>query len=141
MNYSHPFVTVQDVPDEIALAISISGCPLRCKGCHSAFTRDPNYGSKLDYESLTKLLNKHKLISCVCFYGGEWDSELPEMIKIVKSYNLKFCLYTGLELNQVPEKILNLLDYIKVGPYIESLGPLGSPNTNQKFIKLKKELN
>ena len=70
MNYSHPFVTVQDVPDEIALAISISGCPLRCKGCHSAFTRDPNYGSKLDYESLTKLLNKHKLISCVCFYGG-----------------------------------------------------------------------
>ena len=138
MNYSHPFVTVQDVPDEIALAISISGCPLRCKGCHSAFTRDPNYGSKLDYESLTKLLNKHKLISCVCFYGGEWDPELPEMIKIVKSYNLKVCLYTGLELSQVSGEILKHLDYIKVGPYIESLGPLSSPTTNQKFIKLKR---
>nr|DAS01820.1 MAG TPA: anaerobic ribonucleoside-triphosphate reductase activating protein [Caudoviricetes sp.] len=141
MNYSHPFVTVQDVPDEIALAISISGCPLRCKGCHSAFTRDPNYGSELNYESLIKLLNKHKLISCVCFYGGEWNSELIEMIKIVKSYNLKVCLYTGLEIYQVPDEIIKQLDYIKVGPYIESLGPLGSPNTNQKFIKLKKELD
>ena len=33
---SSNYITTQDVPDELALAISLSGCPIHCKGCHSA---------------------------------------------------------------------------------------------------------
>ena len=31
---------------------------------------------------------------------------------------------------------MNVLDYIKVGPYKEELGGLDSPNTNQRFYKI-----
>lgn len=35
MKYSDAQVVFAEVPDEITLAISISGCPNRCPGCHS----------------------------------------------------------------------------------------------------------
>lgn len=36
--FSKTILTFQDVPNEISLALSISGCQLKCKGCHSSFT-------------------------------------------------------------------------------------------------------
>lgn len=136
--YSSPQVVVQEVKGELSLALSISGCPLRCKGCHSAETRDPEFGDKLTVERLRELINKHKHITCVLFYGGEWNTPyLKELIKVVKEYNLKVCLYTGLELDEVDASLLELLDFIKVGRYIEKYGGLDSPSTNQVFITLK----
>lgn len=32
--------------------------------------------------------------------------------------------------------LLELLDYIKVGPYVESLGALDSPTTNQRLYQV-----
>ena len=71
------------------------------------------------------------------FYGGEWQLErLLELIKIAKEYNLKVCLYTGLELEKVDKKLIDVLDYLKVGPYIEKLGGLNKKTTNQKMYKI-----
>lgn len=129
---------MQEVPGEISLALSISGCPLRCKGCHSAETRDPKFGHELTVEKLKELISKHKHITCVLFYGGEWNTPyLKELIKVVKRYSLKVCLYTGLELDEIDASLLELLDFIKVGRYIEKYGGLDSPSTNQMFITLK----
>lgn len=36
LNYTTEQITFQEVPNEISLSFLISGCPLRCKGCHSA---------------------------------------------------------------------------------------------------------
>lgn len=136
--YSSPQVVLQEVPGEISLALSISGCPLRCKGCHSAHTRDPEFGHELTVEKLQELISKHKHITCVLFYGGEWNTPyLKELIKVVKKYNLRVCLYTGLELDEIDASLLELLDFIKVGRYIEKYGGLDSPSTNQMFITLK----
>lgn len=136
--YSYPQVVLQEVPNEISLALSISGCPLNCKGCHSAETRRPTFGSPLSLEELQRLLDTTKHLSCVLFYGGEWEtSSLIELVKKVKENNLKVCLYTGLELEEVEAGLLEHLDYIKVGRYIEELGGLDSPHTNQKFLVLK----
>ena len=80
------------------------------------------------------LLNKH--ISCVLFYGGEWNiKELTKMLVYVKG--LKTALYTGRELDYFEDNLLNYLNYIKVGRYIEKLGGLKSPETNQRIIKLR----
>ena len=141
--YSSDFqITTQDVPDEIALAISISGCPLRCKNCHSAFTWDPKFGEILTDELMEILIQKNKYASCVLFYGGEWQLErLLELIQIVKNHNLKVCLYTGLILDEIKAtkpKLLEVLDYIKVGRYIEELGGLNKKTTNQKLFKIEK---
>ena len=137
MYYSYPQIVLQEVPGEISLALSISGCPLRCKGCHSTETYDPNFGTELTEDELNRLLKKYKHISCVLFYGGEWELEtLTNYLKLIKNKGLKTCLYTGFELEFFDYEFLKNLNYIKTGPYIKELGGIGSPTTNQKFIIL-----
>lgn len=135
---SSNYITTQDVPDELALAISFSGCPIRCNGCHSAFTWDPFFGELFTNDIFTNIIKKNKYASCILFYGGEWQMErLIELIKIAKEFHLKVCLYTGLELEKVDKKLINILDYIKVGPYIKELGGLNKKTTNQKMYKIE----
>lgn len=137
MYYSYPQIVLQEVPGEISLALSISGCPLRCKGCHSTETYDPKFGKELTETELEALLKKYKHISCVLFYGGEWEiSTLTKYLKKIQDIGLKTALYTGYEMSFFSKEFLTNLDYIKVGQYKEDLGGLGSENTNQKFIIL-----
>lgn len=138
MHYSIPQIVFQEVPDEISLAISISGCNLKCPGCHSAFTWDEKYGKPLNIQEIDKLLNQYEgLVSCFLFYGGEWEIDnLLEFINHIKSKNIKVCLYTGLDIDEIDERLINNLDYLKTGRYIKSLGGLKEKNTNQKFYKI-----
>jgi len=140
MRYSYPQVVFQEVPDEISLALSISGCDLKCPGCHSQETWDPQFGDPLTDEELRRLIKRNKFISCVLFYGGEWNiEELEHKIDLIRKEfpNLKIALYTGRGLNFFNKDFLKKIDYIKVGPYVEKLGPLHSPTTNQRFYVLK----
>jgi len=138
MHYSYPQQTFQEVPGEITLALSISGCPLRCKNCHSAETYPIDFGSKLTKDELDRLLKKFRHTSCVLFYGGEWNmEELITFINYIKEKGLKVCLYTGRKLNYFEDEFIKSLDYIKVGPYKERKGNLSSPTTNQRFFKIK----
>ena len=135
LSYSYPQVVLAEVPGEITLALSVSGCPLRCKGCHSTFTYDAQYGSPLTTQAIESHLNKH--ITCVLFYGGEWQpTELMALLKHCKELGLKTCLYTGYELSFIPSQLLQLLDFIKVGNFNSALGGLESPTTNQRFYYL-----
>lgn len=135
LHYSSKQIVLQEVPDEISLALSISGCKLACRGCHSTETWNPKYGEELSETVLQELITRSKYITCVLFYGGEWQEDnLIKLLKLVKSNNLKTCLYTGLELNQISDNLLSNLTYIKVGRYIEQLGGLESPTTNQQIL-------
>lgn len=141
MFYSYPQEVLQEVPGEISLALSISGCPLRCKGCHSTETYKSDFGTELTEDELNRLLKKHKHISCVLFYGGEWDFQtLTKMTEIVNKKGLKRALFTGYGISFFNREMLNKFDFIKVGKYDESLGGLSSKNTNQQFFKLKNGL-
>ena len=53
------------------------------------------------------------------------------------SAQFQTALYTGRELDYFEDNFLNYLNYIKVGRYIEKLGGLKSPETNQRIIKLR----
>lgn len=139
-NYSNPQIVLQEVPGEISLAISISGCNLKCKGCHSSHTWDKDYGERLTKISLNNLIKKNKHISCVLFYGGEWNIDyLKELFLHIKIHfeDLKIALYTGREFNFFKEEDISSLDYLKTGPYKASNGPLRDLNTNQKFFQNK----
>lgn len=138
MNYSYDQEVYQEVPGQISLALSISGCPINCKGCHSSETHSLSFGIELTENEFNRLLNKYKHTTCVLFYGGEWNIvELLKYIKIAKNRNLKVALYSGYNLSFFNKDFLFLLDYIKVGKYIEEKGGLSNPNTNQKFYSLK----
>lgn len=143
LRFSSEQIVWQEVPNETSLAFLITGCPLGCKGCHSAYSWKRGSGYILDKKYLTKRLNKYKnLISCVLFMGGEWQlNKLLPLLKLVKQQGLSTCLYTGLEQNELPETLLTELTYLKTGRWIAEKGGLDSLTTNQNFVDLRTNQN
>ena len=122
-----------EVPGEVSLVISISGCPFSCKGCHSSYLQDSSVGVELTPDLIKQHINP--LHTCVCFFGGETFGGFPSILKWCKEIGLKTALYTGN--TKVEKSILLLLDYVKLGPYSERLGGLDKHTTNQKFIRVR----
>ena len=142
LRYSTYDIVLQEVPNEISLCFTITGCPLACEGCHSSYTWDERWGTALTEGDLTALIDKYQgMISCVLFMGGEWQAEtLLSFILIAKCKQLKTALYTGLNMKQVQRQcpeLLACLDYIKTGKWLPKLGGLESPTTNQEFLNLQ----
>lgn len=137
LKYVDTKVVFAEVPNEITLAINISGCPCNCKGCHSSYLAK-DIGEPLDLQHLTNLIDSNKGISCVCIMGGDANpSEVDDIAQDIKEYypELKVGWYSGRqELSKDIE--LGNFDYIKLGPYIEEFGPLNSKTTNQRFYKV-----
>ena len=129
-------VVFQEVPGEISLCFYISGCDLRCEGCHSPFLWKEGNGSILTIDTYKSILNQYKnLATCVLFMGGEWhQNELISMLQLAKKQHYKTCLYTGE--NSVSENIKTHLTFLKTGKWQQEVGGLESSITNQLFIKV-----
>lgn len=128
-------VVFLEIPDQISLAINISGCPHRCPGCHSPYLRE-DIGECLTIPSINGIINTHKGITCVLFMGGDSDKQyLMTLSSYVRSKGLLTGWYSG-EDNLDISLYKNYFDYIKVGSYKRELGPLNSPNTNQRLYKI-----
>lgn len=142
IRYAGYYITFQEVPNEISLVFTISGCPRRCDGCHSPWLRDPEFGNDLE-EDLPVLLDKYgEDISCVCFMGEGRDMEaLHRCMLTVSDYGLRSALYTGADSVEELPSFINMLDYLKLGHYDKDLGGLDSPFTNQHFYWLRKWRN
>jgi len=138
MKYVNMDVLLREIPTEISLAFYITGCKLNCKNCHWKEANDTLAGDELDVDTFQMYLDKyHHTVSNILFMGGEWEKErLVEFLKISKMYNLKTSLYTGLNLIEVDNEILENLNYIKTGRWVEELGGLESEITNQRLINL-----
>ena len=136
LKYVDAKVVFAEMPDEVTLAINISNCPCQCKGCHSSYLAQ-DIGTELTFNEVRKLIKKNSGISCIAFMGG--DSE-PKRIDALASfvtnhYQLKVAWYSGRQ--ELSKEIdLQNFDAIKLGPYIEELGPLNSKTTNQRFYKV-----
>lgn len=143
MKYVNTDIVFQEFPDEVTLAINISGCPCRCPGCHSAFLwRDE--GMELTPESLAVLIAKgRKEITCIGFMGGDADPlYINELAKYIKERykGMRVGWYSGRTV--LPPAIdLSYFDYVKIGPYIKHLGGLDSEKTNQKMYKVQQNKN
>jgi len=137
MRYLSQQITFQEVPDEISLSFLITGCSLKCKGCHSADSWNPAKGQILNAETLAGLIQKYRsAVTCILFMGGEWQQqELVKLLRVCRKYNLKTCLYTGL--NDVNSEIKKELTFLKTGGWDKDLGGLSSQNTNQRLTNLE----
>lgn len=137
LKYVDTLVCFSEIPDEITLAINISGCPIRCPDCHSKYLWE-DVGKPLDRDSLHSLIEKNKGVSCLSFMGGDANiTYLQTLIYWVKTRypELKVAWYSGRE---EPLKVSDVkyLDYIKMGPFIKERGPLNDRNTNQRLYKI-----
>lgn len=133
-------IVFREIPGEVTLAINITNCPNGCKGCHSPYLMK-NTGCVLNEETLSDLLGKYgKSITCVCFMGGDADPQdvdsLAAYLQKTTSKRIKTGWYSG-KSTLSSDCSLNHFNYIKLGPYIESLGGLDSPDTNQRFFRIE----
>ena len=93
-------------------------------------------------DMLSGLIGKYSAaITCFCFMGGDAEPlEVMRLAKLIKDRwpHLKTAWYSGKE--SLPEGFdITSMNYIKLGPYIEALGGLKSPETNQILYKIYPE--
>ena len=134
-------IVCQEIPDEITLAVNISCCPNRCPGCHSPWLWEEG-GEPMTEKMLRNLIEAYSsAITCFCFMGGDAEPTEVERISmwIKKEYpGIKTAWYSGRE--EIPHGFdVSCLDFLKLGPYIERLGGLKSPETNQVLYKVSRE--
>ncbi|MDR0694172.1 MAG: anaerobic ribonucleoside-triphosphate reductase activating protein [Prevotellaceae bacterium] len=133
-------IVFQEIPGEVTLAVNITGCPNRCAGCHSPHLQEDT-GEALDENVLSVWLEKYgSAITCLCFMGGDADphevARLTAFIRKKSSY-LKTAWYSG-KAGLPADFSLRNFDYIKLGAYVEHLGGLSTPTTNQRFYRIEK---
>lgn len=135
LKYLYAKQVFKEIPDEITLAVAISGCKIRCPGCHSKELWE-DVGTLLTVKELKKLIDSNEGITCICFMGGEHD--MQGLLDLMKSVPLclKIAWYCGLEKVPLNSEVYKYLDFIKLGPYKEELGGLDNPNTNQRLYKV-----
>ena len=157
MNYHN--ITKDDMKngDGLRVVLWLAGCSHHCPNCQNPVTWDPDDGILFDKNARKELLDiiSQDYISGITFSGGDplFESnreEVYELIEYIKSVypNKTVWLYTGYTFNDlkkfVPIGILNKIDVIIDGPYIEkfrdtSLKWRGS--SNQRVINVRKTID
>ena len=137
MKYVNTDIVFQEIPDEVSLAINISGCPCRCPGCHSRYLWE-DVGELLDIAAIDALVAQYAdEVTCVLFMGGDAEPEGVNRLAqhIHTTYpRLRVAWYSGRI--RIPAVVHQRdFDYIKIGPFIRHLGPLKEPTTNQRLYR------
>ena len=135
LKYVRTDIVFQEIPNETSLAVAISGCTIRCSGCHSRYLWE-NTGEPLDVEALCGLLNQNSGITCLLLMGGERDIDALTELFMYAHKRVKTAWYCGLDM--IPKDkmgITDYLDFVKLGHYDMELGGLDCPTTNQRLYQ------
>lgn len=123
--------------------VFLQGCNLHCPGCHNKNTWALDKGTLIEVSKLAQFLREKAINKKVTISGGEpllQKEALLELLEELKDFDL--CLYTGHEIEEVPEEILKYLKYIKVGRFILEERTSTTPfvgSKNQKFVRVHHE--
>ena len=102
----------------VRTVVFFQGCDLRCKGCQNKSTWDIKNGTEVEVAELATLLQKEVCNKKITFSGGEPLMQAEALIKLVKLLDgFDIAVYTGHELCDVPQELLNLINYIKTGSF------------------------
>lgn len=131
----------REIPGEISLGLSISGCQIHCVGCNQRELWEDK-GTPLDVETLCGLLNQHNGITCLLLLGGEHNIDALTELFMYAHKRVKTAWYCGLDM--IPNdktKIMQYIDFLKLGHYDARFGGLDSPTTNQRLYRLEHQGN
>ena len=126
-------IVLEEIPHRVTLAVEVTNCQGNCPGCHSPFLRK-DIGEELTPARIDFLIEDNFGVNCFLFLGEGKDKDaLFSLARHIRKKHpgIETALYTGRE--SLSDDYNELFDYIKVGPYIESLGPLNSKTTNQRL--------
>lgn len=130
-------VVLEEIPGKVSLAVDVSNCPMRCPGCHSPFLQT-DVGEELTVEVIEALLADNFGVNCFLFFGeGQDDESFLDLAWYLRDNHpeIEIALYSGR--TEVPNSYWRVFNYIKLGPYIEKLGPLNHRTTNQRLYMVE----
>lgn len=133
-------VVLEEVPDRVTLAVEIPNCQGSCPGCHSSFLK-LDLGKELTAAEADRLVEDNFGVNCFLFLGEGNDHEaLMELAAHLRATHpdLELALYSGRQ--EVEEEIYEAFDFVKVGPYVEALGPLNEASTNQRMYYHREDI-
>ena len=133
-------IVIEEIPHRVTLAVEVTNCRGNCPGCHSPFLRQ-DIGEQLTPVLIDKLFEDNFGVNCFLFLGeGKDSAALFSLADYVRSSHpgVETALYTGRE--NVEPVYWEHFDFIKVGPYVEELGPLNRHTTNQRLYHHGKDI-
>ena len=108
----------------IRSVLFLQGCSKNCKECHNAGIKEHGEGTMVSIDKLLMFIESHCCNKTITISGGEpleqMDS-LEILIRNLKAKDYNICVYTGWEIESVPKNILEFVDYIKTGSFINDL--------------------
>lgn len=146
MKYYNYQITFSEIPDEVTLCINLTDCPIHCADCHSKFLWKDT-GVELTKEEIYRIIDENQGVSCVCLMGGDGDyNSLHTLFSYIEAWMierkkyLKLALYSGrIDMQDLVNRAgawVGNLQYVKVGPYVKSLGGLNNRDTNQRLYMM-----
>ena len=140
----------------VSVSFYTQGCPHRCPGCHNPETWDFKGGKEFTADVLDEIveaLQANGIKRSLCILGGEPLCSENQFLTCMIVRHVKDKLpeteiyvwtgYTYEQLSQNPDphlnNILQIIDYIIDGPYIEAERDITLPmrgSRNQRVIKL-----
>jgi anaerobic ribonucleoside-triphosphate reductase activating protein len=143
----------------VSVSFYTQGCPHRCPGCHNPETWDFKGGKEFTaniLEEIIEALQANDIKRSFCILGGEPLCPENEFLTCMVVRHVKEKLpdteiyvwtgytYDQLKVNANPhlQNILQLIDYIIDGPYIEAERDITLPmrgSRNQRVIKIDKK--
>lgn len=143
--------SVVDAPGGISYTVFSQGCTHNCLGCHNPNTHSLEGGQIIDCSFILADIKKYPLSKIITFSGGEpflQSEAFTYLGQELKRQNYKIVAYTGfiyeeLLKDQQSIKLLNELDLLIDGPFIENLKDISlnfRGSSNQRIIDVKKSL-
>lgn len=142
-----PMQSMNEIPDKLAITIELGGCKHKCKGCHSPEMwegADNNFNTSfLSLEDIMAIVEANIEAGCraIAVMGG--DANIATLLPLLRecSATAPTALYVGQHLNEAEARryARTGITYLKTGQYVEALGGLDKPQTNQRFYKITPE--
>ncbi len=72
------------------LAVFFYGCSLDCLFCQNVSHKRIAQGSLVDLEDFLNVIDQNQKISCVCYFGGSPEPQLPFTIRVMEECQTRF---------------------------------------------------
>ena len=131
-------ITLTEIPDKVAVYLEIGNCKNNCAGCHSDHLRKPMASNMTiaDIEAIVERNVNNGANACVIMGGDNngLDSEDLECLIKTLSYIVPTGIYVG-DSDAIKYAKMGA-KWVKTGKYVEALGGLDKPATNQHFYEV-----
>lgn len=136
-------ITFNELPDKMAYAIELGACKQHCVGCHSPELQEED----APLTSLLDILEEAQDAidagaNAIVVMGGTNNKHITEESLLALLQDLSDIaptgLYSGSEDEERDKRIAleGHCTWLKTGPYVDTLGGLESPRTNQRFYQI-----